>query len=100
MASECYYGMCPFHAKDEPVCHEPVCHASNIELSLYARIRELELKLWRIPTTLVDELQGRYRIVDTLNSPNMAEWEVVSRDTMTPTELHEFYMTLNEVLKK
>ena len=42
MSIECYYGMCPFHDGDEPLCYEDRCKACESELRLYAAALKLQ----------------------------------------------------------
>jgi hypothetical protein len=51
--SECYYSDCPYHHKDEPICSELICKASDEQLIIY---RHQRVELLRTIHTDPDKL--------------------------------------------
>jgi hypothetical protein len=45
MAQECYLKWCYWHPKDEPICYQKTCKASDKELKFFNELRETELKM-------------------------------------------------------
>lgn len=74
MTIECYFGTCKYHGThsgDEgPYCFEEECKASDYEIQLHGRIRELEMADHR-PT-----VAWRYRFVDPVEGPST--WQLTA----------------------
>lgn len=73
MTIECYFGTCKYHGihsgEEGPFCFEEECKASDYELQLHGRIRELELG-YPCPVA------WRYRYVDPSEGPSV--WQVTT----------------------
>jgi hypothetical protein len=48
---ECYYKWCPNHSKDEPLCPQDKCTATQNELALMSKLRIIETYTW--PSNLI-----------------------------------------------
>ena len=71
MTIECYFGTCKYHGihsgEEGPFCFEEECKASDYEIQLHGRIRELEQG---------DIVAWRYRYVDLIEGPSV--WQVTT----------------------